>query len=118
MLYRHYWVEGEHMGCHPIIDFEDGYNNRAWFCPHCGDVWAKSRVDDAIRGGTFLVETQYCRQHLAESTAGKGNPHYPPGGVTRISQTYLSHYPPALLLWELERHLDWFDFHSSQGTAT
>lgn len=44
-----------------VVSFEHNYNpwSRAFFCPKCGDIWARIHVANA----SWTVDNRYCAKH-------------------------------------------------------
>jgi hypothetical protein len=104
---QHFIIEGKHLGTaertprfvHAEVHNPVGY---AFFCPCCGDVWARCPVEDQ----PWTVWTKPCRKH---STSALDIP-----GSLWLSwdKEFSLALPQEVLRWELERHLD----HMEQGS--
>jgi hypothetical protein len=75
----------------------------AFFCPVCGEVWARAPVEDGGKMNQFLVLTRRCRQHSSP------DPIDVPGSLfVEWDEAFNEAMPDQLILeWELPRHLDY-----------
>lgn len=73
-----------------------------WFCSHCGEVFAKAPVVRANGKPTpWQSHRACCRKCVAKSASEV------PGSLwLSWDDKLLASLPPAVLLWEFERHLD------------
>lgn len=76
----------------------------AFFCPACGDVWARLPVelpDDSFT--PFFILTAACRNHSTSYWQCPGSLR------TGTSETLQQTFPLPVLQWETQRHIDWYD---------
>jgi hypothetical protein len=104
---QHFFVEGKYLGTAqrglalhagqyaPPVSF-------AFFCPHCADLWARCPVGDY--NGTdrdWMVWTMACRKHPSRTFSVAGSLYL------AWEKSFSDSFPPELLAWELDRHLDY-----------
>lgn len=80
--------------------------HRAWFCPHCGEIWARAVVD--LPNIEWQVWHGLCPRHASPSwftIAGSLWSEYEP--------EFSASLPPAALQRELAIHFTHFDKHAN-----
>jgi hypothetical protein len=103
---QHFIVEGKYLGAvqrnlervHNTAAIPQSY---AFFCPECGDVWARCPVTFGTKQQSFLVWRISCRKHDSS--------HYlnVPGSLHMAWDKPFSEAFPEEVLWrELAVHLD------------
>lgn len=105
---QHFFIEGQYFGKAlrgPYTDtsgvtYWPGSN--AWFCPLCGDVWARACVE----GATFTTITAVCRKHPATSN-GPYDRRFPGTLWKPYLGRLLEAFPEEVLQRELSLHLDY-----------
>jgi hypothetical protein len=107
-MIRHFYVEEQELGgAEDCMRFIHGQAQHpysyAWFCPACGEVWARAPVSGAEK---WIVQGGYCRKHPGPSpftVAGSLMLSWEPEHNAMIQQL------PDALEWEFERHLEFFE---------
>ena len=77
----------------------------AFFCPVCGDTWASCAVRHQQTGQIelFTVWEVPCKYHYTDSQRV-------PGSLwLQWDKDFTDSFPPDLMKWELERHLDFIE---------
>lgn len=99
------WIKGEFLGGFPrqavIVHAERQLpRSLAYFCPHCGKIWARAEVDGCTH---WEIGGGYCKDHPGPS------PYTVPGSLLlawepEYSALLLS--CPDVVRWEFQRHME------------
>ena len=98
------WIRGTLLG---EVTFDPGSTgpalsymrqSRAYFCPDCGEIWARLVVSEVGQPEPFICLTQACREHLDQWET--------PGSLIPLGQEALiALLPPAAIKREFELEL-------------
>ena len=105
---QHFFIEGKYYGFGMReLAIVHGYKRQprsyAFFCIHCGEVWARCQVetaDSADKHEKYLVWSIACRKHPSHQYEVAGALTLP------LEEPFNSGFPEEVLRWELARHLD------------
>ncbi len=109
---RHFFIDGQYLGTGPAADyaFRDERARKPWatayFCPICGEVWARIAID----GQQYHVYSLPCIKHIPkwEFTVY--------GSVWMDNERQLTDsFPPAVLARELDIHLKHGELFYKEG---
>lgn len=109
---RAFFLEGQFKGIAevPATDLAELASYRrlrstAYFCPTCGEVWARLALTYGGEEVGWEVLTSPCRKH-PESLL------YPAGSLISfyLNPQALELLPPDMVSWEFDRHLDYMDY--------
>lgn len=110
---QHFFIENRHCGSSgrgyvPVHGNIRPPSSQAFFCPICAEIWARFPVEG---GAIFEVSTVVCRKHKGRWVSEvAGSTIEPATGEPPME------FPPAVLEWEFQRHLDYAA--QQQGIAT
>lgn len=79
--------------------------SNAWFCPTCGEVWARAILEDVGTGNThpYRVTMHGCSKHPSN------NVQTPPGSVMTWFDELLPYLPPAMVEYEFNILMKYLD---------
>ena len=105
-LVRQYWIGGRYIGAGPAEReriHEGLYVPRsyAYFCPSCGDVWARVIVLDGEVSQKFFAWVAPCPKHELDGVGVSGSLLLP------LNHTFNVSLPDEMIQWEFEQHLRW-----------
>ena len=112
MATQHFFVHNQYLGsCETSLTLIHGQAFRrgayAWFCPECGDIWARA----PIAGQTFTVVYERCVKHpFSDMTSATGFPTTTPGSLLKAYiPGLLEDLPELALKREFLLHLDYYE---------
>jgi hypothetical protein len=111
MYTQHFFIEGQPVGTasrkqtaiHGEMFAPRSY---AYFCPCCGEVWARAPVSNGDWTAPWVVQNIECRKHGGES------PFVVPGSMLLTWDNDFNTAAMSLehvLKWEMNRHLDYME---------
>jgi hypothetical protein len=104
---QHFFIEGRYLGSAARGPIHLPHNELAWplskvfYCRTCGEVFAKCPITKPD-GSTvpFHSAGALCRKCPPDGSQSV------PGSITYPEPEFLAAFPDAVLLWEVQRHLD------------
>lgn len=107
---RHFIIEGKHLGIAPCsMEFVHEELQRprsyAYFCPVCGELWAKCPVEVVATGEVlqWMTITTNCRKHPQGCWRA-------PGSLSlNYEEAYSTSFPDEVVRWEFQRQMDYFN---------
>lgn len=105
-MLQHFIVEGRYLGQAPrsrvMVHGEPQYPRPyAFFCPCCGDVWARCPIDGAPED--WMVWSLACRKHRV------GQLGVPGSLMLTWDAAFNKGFPQEVIEWEFERHLEFIE---------
>ena len=105
-LSRQYWIGGRFIGA-GLAERErihEGFyvpRSFAYFCPSCGDIWARVIVLDSEVSQKFFAWVAACPKHELDGAGVPGSLLLP------LNNTFNDAFPDEMIQWEFEQHLRW-----------
>ena len=105
---QHFFIEGKYYGFGirgPALmhGLQGRARSYAFFCPYCGEVWARCQVETAASADkheNYVVWSVPCRKHPAYQYEVAG------ALTLQFEEPFNDGFPEEVLQWELARHLD------------
>ena len=113
MPIQHFFIDGQYIAQASRGPYTDPSgityhpSSLAWFCPICGEVWARACVDGAM----FTTVPAVCRKHPA-TTAGPYDRRFPGAIWATHLGRLLKDLPEAVVRKEFLLHLDYAESNS------
>ena len=105
-LIQHFIVEGKYLGqamrTRIFIHGESQEPKQyAYFCPQCGEVWARCPIDNLRTQAWWFSIHLPCRKHRTSRFVV-------PGALSLAWEPeFAAVFPPGVVAWEFQRHLDY-----------
>jgi len=105
MFTRHFHVEGKYLGSREEgLQYIHGELHQpqhyAYFCPECGDTWARLPVDGVTTPNWWRIMGGNCRKHPGPSRFT-----VPGSLLLSWDEKFGENLPDGVIRWEFERHL-------------
>ena len=109
---QHIYVEGGYLGNIPRKKlFIHGElhepQHYAYFCPSCGNLWARLPVDGTVTENWWRIVGGYCRKHPERSNPFSVAGSLMLGWEPEYCELLLS--CPDVVKWEMARHLEFIE---------
>lgn len=104
-MLQHFFIEGKHLGsAERLVSIAGGVLGKPMslllFCEQCGDTFARAPIE----GRPWVAYRLLCRKCIPAFNV------LVPGSIwLSWDREFTSAFPDAVLRWEFNRHLEWFE---------